>query len=380
MKVAIVCSNRFSHNKETKKGVEIITRELINKLALQEEFQITVFASGDSDVKATIVDVGYRLFFKAYDDLLKIDKVVNFELALISKAISLQEKFDIYHINIGDGDLVLPFARFCKKPILITLHATWDSPYSREYFSLFKNQENILFVSISNAQRKILPDLNYIQTIYNGVDEGVFSFNPKGGDSIIWAGRAIPQKGADIVVNSVSNTSYNAKLFAIPKKEYEEWFEKSVILPLKQLTNRKQFSLSTTTSHEELIAHYQKSKLLLFPVMHEESFGLVLIEAMSCGTPVVAYARGAIPEIVKDGVTGFLVNESENDIRGDWIIKKTGIEGLKEAIERIYAMSEKEYLTMRKACRDRVEKNFTIERMTQEYTQVYKNIVKSFKP
>ena len=109
--------------------------------------------------------------------------------------------------------------------------------------------------------------------------------------------------------------------------------------------------------------------------MHEESFGLTLIEAMSCGTPVVAYAKGAIPEVIKDGITGFIINESEADIRGDWIIKKTGIEGLKEAIEKIYALPEKEYLAMRKACREHIEKNFTLEKMTQSYIEVYKKLI-----
>ena len=296
-------------------------------------------------------------------------------LRLISKAISMQNFFDLYHINIGDGDLSLPFARFCKKPLLITLHSTWDNPYSREYFSLFNKQKNIFFVSISNIQRKILPDLNYVKTIYNGVDTNVFSFDDNGGNVIMWAGKAIPEKGADIVIDTVSQTTHTAKLFAILKKEQRDWFKEKVKIPLQQIEHKKQFSLSTNTTHTELVTYYQKSKLFLFPVMYEESFGLVLIEAMSCGTPIIAYAKGSIPEIVKDGVTGFIVNESPNDMRGDWVIKKTGIEGLIEAVEKIYSMPEKDYLTMRKACRKHVEEHFTVERMVEGYKRVYEKIL-----
>ena len=96
---------------------------------------------------------------------------------------------------------------------------------------------------------------------------------------------------------------------------------------------------------------------------------------MACGTPVVAFARGSVPEIVKDGVTGFIVNSSDKDIRGDWIIKKTGVEGLEEAINKIYSMSPDEYKNMRLNCRAHVEKNFTVGKMVDTYEKVYQEII-----
>lgn len=104
-----------------------------------------------------------------------------------------------------------------------------------------------------------------------------------------------------------------------------------------------------------------------------------MIEAMACGTPVVAYARGSVPEVIKDGETGFIVNSSEEDKRGDWIVKKTGIEGLCEAVEKIYSMPEEQYRQMRRNCRTHVEKNFTVERMVGEYEKVYNQILSSRK-
>ena len=130
----------------------------------------------------------------------------------------------------------------------------------------------------------------------------------------------------------------------------------------------------TTPRREEVMG---RAKCLLFPIKWEEPFGMVLIEAMACGTPVVAYARGSVPEIIKDGETGFIVNSSDSDIRGDWIVKKTGIAGLCEAVEKIYSMSKVEYQKMRHACRTHVEANFTVEKMADNYEKVYQKILSS---
>lgn len=100
------------------------------------------------------------------------------------------------------------------------------------------------------------------------------------------------------------------------------------------------------------------------------------MEAMACGTPILAYARGAVPEIIEDGVTGFTVNSSDTDVRGDFIVKKTGEQGMLEAIERIYALPDDEYQAMRRACRKRVEEYFTAERMVTGYETLYKKILK----
>ena len=290
----------------------------------------------------------------------------------------MQNEFDLYYINIGDGDLALPFCPFVKKPILITIHHILDAEYIRRYFSLYKQSPNIFFISASNAQRKLLPDLNYLTTIYHGIDTKVFQFNSTGGENIMWAGRAIPEKGINIVVEVADRVKRKAKLFGIQRKEHQAWLQKTVLDKIDVVNGPVPISLEIGLQRLQLVEHFQTSKLFLFPVGYEESFGLVLIEAMSCGTPVVAYAKGSIPEIIKDGVTGFIVNSSEEDVRGDWIIKKTGVEGLIEAVERIYSMSEVEYFTMRKACRERVEMYFTIEMMTKSYIKAYKDAIVEF--
>lgn len=376
MRIAIVCSNYFNIRKETANGTAIFDYSFITELvkhAESENLTITAFASGNSKLPVKTISIDDNPS-SANGDLIVSGKNVLYEQALLSKAFSMQDQFDIYHINIGDGDITLPFSPFVKKPILITIHHTLNADYMRRYFSLFRKTQNVFFISASNAQRKILPDLNYLATIYHGVDPGIFSFNKKGGESIIWAGRAIPEKGIDIVVEIAEKVKHEAKLFGILRKEHQAWLQKTVFDKINESNISERISFETGYDRFQLVKHFQTSKVFLFPVSYEESFGLVLIEAMSCGTPVVAFARGSIPEIIKDGETGFIINPSETDIRGDWIIKKNGIEGLCEAIERIYSMPEKEYQKMRQACRSLVEKSFSANRMVKEYLKAYKKL------
>ena len=121
----------------------------------------------------------------------------------------------------------------------------------------------------------------------------------------------------------------------------------------------------------DLAKFYQNACAFLFPIHWEEPFGLVMIEAMACGTPVIAYNRGSVSEIVRDGVTGFIIEEEDRGNqgnRGNWVIKKTGIEGLVEAIKRIGEID-------RASCRRHVEENFTMEKMVEGYEKVYKKIL-----
>lgn len=368
MNIAIVCSNYYNIKKDTANGTAIFDYSLITQLAESaKQDSITVFASGASDLPAALESIDYDPS-SAHEGLVASGKNVLYEQTLLAKAFSRQDYFDVYHINIGDGDIALPFSPFVRKPIIITIHHLLDTDYMRKFFSFYKDQKNVYFISTSNAQRKVLPDLNYAATIYHGVDPDAFSFDERGGEHIMWAGRAIPEKGLHHVVDVANATKKRAKLFGIHRKQHAAWLKDAVL-------DKLELSSYETGKHRfELVEHFQQSKVFLLPVSYEESFGLVLIEAMSCGTPVIAYARGSIPEVIEDGKTGFIVNESDNDIRGDWVIKKTGVAGLTEAVERLYAMSEERYAEMRRDCRERVMQKFTIRAMTDQYMHMYKKL------
>ena len=328
MRIAVVNSNFVSIGKYTKKGTEIFAYVLISHMARQAKkhnLSLTAFASGDSRLPIPVESVNYRSSVSDKD--IGIEHHKTFDLALVSKAFSMQDQFDLYHVNIGNGDVVLPLAPFVKKPILVTMHGSFlETKYNKKYLTLFRNLKNIYFVSVSNAQRKPLPDLNYVSTIYHGIDtKRLWKFDPDGGEYVVWVGRAIREKGIDSVMRYLKKSGRKAILFPLVKEDSPKWVKDLQ----KNGTHREDnISIHYSVNRHELARQYQKGKLLLFPIRWEEPFGLVMVEAMASGTPVVAYARGSVPEVIVDGETGFIINPSKDEIRGDYIIKKSGIEGL----------------------------------------------------
>ena len=324
IRVGIINSNYVTINRRTKKGTEIFDSILIRQLARRSKrynLKITAFASGDSELPVRIVSVNDKSSLKDKDIGEKHHKI--FELALLSKAFSMQNEFDIYHVNIGNGDIVLPFASFVNKPILVTMHWTFlDENYNKKYLSLFNNLKNIYFVSLSSVQREPLPHLNYMDTIPHGIDaKRHWKFDASGGNNMIWAGRAIKEKGINELIRIVKKAKRTLDIYPLIKEESPKWikdFFENRSRPIKFL------HVYEAINRHELSKKYQKSKVFLFPICWEEPFGLVLIEALASGTPVVAYARGSVPEIIDDGITGFIVNPSPIEIKGDFIIKKMG--------------------------------------------------------
>lgn len=379
IRLGIINSNYVTLNKRTKKGTEIFASSLMRQLARQSKrynLKITAFASGDSEVPVKLVSVNHKSSVKDRDIGEKHHKT--FELALLSKAFSMQNEFDLYHVNIGNGDVVLPFAPFVNKPILVTMHWTFfDENYNKKFLSLFNNLKNVYFVSLSSVQREPLPHLNYIENIPHGIDaKRNWKFDAAGGPNMVWAGRAIEEKGVNEFLRIVKRTKKTLDVYPLIKEESPKWIRD---LSEKRSRPIKFLHVYESINRSELSKKYQKSKLFLFPICWEEPFGLVLIEALASGTPVVAYARGSVPEIIEDGISGFIVHPTPTETKGNYIVKKTGIDGLCEAIERIYAMPEDEYKKMRVACRLRVEKYFTLQKMTKRYIETYKKVIADWK-
>ena len=370
-KIAIVASNLFRIEADVGRGPEVFVYILTNQLAKnihRNNIQFTVFSSGDSRVPFPVESVDYK---SSLDDInigIKYHKLM--ELSLLSKAFSQQDRFELYHINIGNGEITLPFLPFVKKPIIVTLHSSFFSGELQKFYKLYAHYSNIYYVSISNNQRTKIPELNYIKTIYHGIDTNNFIFSDASGDSIMWAGRASPQKGLDVVLKVANTIKKETMLYILDKEENKSWVDKLI-----ESNKTDKIKIEYRVDRKTLISQYCNAKLFLFPIQWEEPFGLVMVESMACGTPVVAYARGSVPEVIKDGETGFIVNSSPDDVRGDWIVKKTGIDGLCEAVEKIYSIPEEQYKQMRRNCRAQVEKNFTVERMVEDYEKVYEQIL-----
>jgi len=190
---------------------------------------------------------------------------------------------------------------------------------------------------------------------------------------MVFTSRLKKIKGVEEAINVALKTKRRLKLSGDIRGSEKEYFYHTI----KPLIDKSQGLVKFLhfVNHSMIPYFFASGKLFIFPIQWEEPFGLVMIEAMATGTPVVAFARGSVPEVIKDGETGFIVNPSDDDIRGNFIIKKTGIEGLCEAVEKIYSMPEDQYRKMRKACREHVEKNFTVEKMVDAYEKVYEEII-----
>lgn len=264
-----------------------------------------------------------------------------FDQYVISKIFKEHQKkpFDLIHIH--PIDRVLPFVSlFPNVPVVSTLH---DPIYNwrAKVFRMF-DADNLHLISISNAQRKPAPDLNYAATAYNGINVDLFSFNNSPEDYLFFAGRLQENKGVFEAIQAAK--AANSKLLiAGSTAEGKYWEEK-----IKPFLDDKIQYLGLVP-YNQLPDYYRQAKALLFPILWEEPFGLVMTEAMACGTPVIAFNRGSVSEVVADGKTGFVVNS---------------VNEMADAIKKIDSIDRQE-------CRRHVEQNFSVEKMVENYEKTF---------
>ncbi len=177
---------------------------------------------------------------------------------------------------------------------------------------------------------------------------------------MLWAGRGMPEKGPDVAVELAQQIGKPVKLFPVMRAESHAWFETHV--GKKARKSPTLVTIGPALSRQELALEYPKSKLFLFPLSWDEPFGMVIVESLASGTPVIAYARGSTSDMIDDGKTGLLVDPSR------------GLAGLVKAVEHIYALSIAEYELMRKACRVYAEEQFSIHKTVQSYTKLYRSL------
>ncbi len=255
---------------------------------------------------------------------------------------AIKEKFDILHTH--PLDRVMPFGlAFQKIPVVYTVHDPLY-PWRAEVFKMFSSK-NQYFVSISNAQRKPAPKLNYAATVYNGINLNLFPFNEKPKDYLLFLGRIIPVKGADIAIQASLKAKEKLLIAGMPA-EGKYWDKK--IKPYLKKNIRYVGNIPYNLTYK----YYNQAKALLCPIRWEEAFGLTFIEAMACGTPVITFDRGSAREVIAHGKTGFIVKN---------------LSGMVKAIKKIDQIN-------RKDCRDRVREKFSIEAMIDGYEKVFLKI------
>jgi glycosyltransferase involved in cell wall biosynthesis len=251
------------------------------------------------------------------------------------------------------------------------LHDNLPVEHTLDYWFLSKFYQHN-YVSISLNQRKGSIPLNFVGNAYHGIDADKYEFSDGQGEHYAFMGRLMEKKGAHIAIQVTKETN-NLLYIASDKLLYDTHYVKEEIFPH---VDNKQINLTEfLLTPEQKSKFFKHAKATLFPIMWEEPFGWVMIESMVCGAPVIAYAMGSVPEVIKDGETGFIINSSEDNIRGDWIIKKTGIEGIREAMNRIDNMSREEIARMRQNCREHVKANFSINKVGEQYENIYNRLL-----
>jgi len=363
MRIAIFSTNLFSTPPMHQKKIfaPLWVADNLVKGLLKKGHDVYLFGSSDSKTNAKLISNNLpslaknRKLSNIYKKLNENWKSIlkeSYELTLISKLFeqAKKNKFDIiqFHSKLWP----LYFANLVNVPIVFTIHDSLDFPDKTGLLSIiynrFQKTKNINFVSISNAQRKPLPNLNYAATVYNGIDTQKFSLSEKKGDYLAFAGRILPWKGAHIAAQTARKTGEKLKIAAeIPYDRMDYWNKK-----IKPYLSQK-ITYQGMLNQSQMPSFYKGAKALLMPISWEEPFGLVMIEAMACGTPVIAFNHGSVPEIVKDGKTGFIVKNSKEMVEA---VKKIG------QIDRL-------------ECRRWVEEKFSIGKMVDEYEKVYYKIL-----
>ena len=277
------------------------------------------------------------------------ETVVNFyEQLMIAEIYRRANRGDFDLIHIHPYRRAIQFAPLTQTPTVITLHDPIED-FRRYMLQQTVTQRNTHLISISNAQRKPAPRLNFAATVYNGVRLADYPFNPAPGNHLVAAGRFVPEKGIDVAVQVAALAKTPLRL-AGGQAEGHYWdaYIKPYVRP------RGQTRYVGMLKSREMGKFYGSGRALLYPLRWEEPFGLVMVEAMACGTPVIAFPHGSVRELVKDGVTGFVVNTIPEMVRA---IKKVG------AIDRA-------------ACRAWVEKKFSTEKMVDGYEQAFAKILR----
>lgn len=321
-------------------GIELVVGLLCDEL-VRRGHEVTLFASGDSISLAKLESVHPRA--------IRLDSTVKeynvYEMLQLSRVYEQANQFDIIHSHMDCA--TLPYANLVKTPTVHTLHNTF-TPDSEKLFVHARRQP---YVSISNAQREPRLALNYVATVYNGIDSDLYKFQaePENPPYLAFLGRISPEKGAHLAIEIAKRSGWHLKMAGKVDAINMEYFEQEI----------KPHIDGTQIEYLGEANHAQKNVLLggaiatLFPITWREPFGLVMIESMATGTPVIAMAMGSTPEVIDHGKTGFLCHS------------------VAEAVAAIAPATQ----LNRYACREHVLTHFSMERMTDGYEAVYQGIL-----
>jgi glycosyltransferase involved in cell wall biosynthesis len=320
----------------TERVVSYLTEELV-----RQGHDVTLFASGDSVTSARLVATTYRslrLDEKCIDQLAHQVR----QLERVFQEVE-HDRYDLVHFHVDY--LHYPLSRRAGIRRVTTLHGRLDIP---DLIPLYKEYRDEPVISISDSQREPLAWANWVGTVRHGLPRDLLALRETPGEYLAFIGRFSPEKGPDLAIEIAKKAGVPLKLAAKVEKADKEYFD-SRIEPLLDSPLIEWVGEIGEKDKQDFLGG---ARGLLFPIDWPEPFGLVMIEAMACGTPIVAFPRGAVREVMEEAVTGFVVD---------------GVDAAVEAVGRLDGLD-------RRACRRAFEERFTAERMTRDYLEIYERL------
>jgi glycosyltransferase involved in cell wall biosynthesis len=321
----------------TERVVSYLTEELVRL-----GHDVTLFASGDSETSASLIAGSPRA--------LRLDSSVKDPLAhltlMLEQVRQHAHEFDILHFHVEH--VHLPLFRPMARKTVTTMHSRLDCP---ELAPLYRQFSDMPLVSISNSQRGPLAFANWVGTVYHGLAREVCPFNPaprggKSGGYFAFLGRVSPEKGLERAIEIARRANIRLRIAAKVDRADEDYFNQR----LKPLFSTPGIEFIGEVNEAQKPAFLGNATALFFPIDWPEPFGLAMVEAMACGTPVIAWKNGSVPEVVEDGRTGLIVQSVEEAVA---------------AVEKVSRLD-------RLAVRERFEERFSAARMAQDYLAVYR--------
>lgn len=304
--------------------------------------EVYLFATGDSLTKAHLVSVCPAPLGE-HPEL----PARSWELIHIGHALKQAEERELDVLHNHMNYLPLPFAQLIRTPVVTTMHgAAMLEEDSREAYRTFQDMP---YISISHAERESCPELKYIANVYNGIRLEQFDLVEQEGKHLLFIGRICPEKGADLAVELARRTGLPLVIAGLVPDHAKDFFEERI----RPWIDGKQIQFVGEVGPEERNRLMGEALALLHLIRVPEPFGLVMAEAMACGTPVLGIGLGSVPEVVEHGVTGFVVKDVD------------------EAVSMVPRLPE----IKRRDCRERVERLFTLERMVEGYEQAFERML-----
>ncbi|NES95094.1 MAG: glycosyltransferase family 4 protein [Desertifilum sp. SIO1I2] len=321
-------------------GIEQIVSLLTDEL-VRRGHEVTLFASGDSITSAQLESVHPRA--------LRLDSSVKeygiYDMLQLSQVYERANEFDIIHSHMGCA--ALPYAQLVKTPTVHTLHGIF-TPDNEKLFTHARRQP---YVSISNAQREPRLNLNCVATVYNGIDLSQYTFQaqPENPPYLVFLGRLSPEKGPHIAIEIAKRSGWHLKMAGKVDAVDVDYFENVI----KPEIDGRQIEYFGEVTQSEKAALLEGAVATLFTITWREPFGLVMVESMASGTPVIGMRMGSAPEVIAHGQTGFLCDNIEEAIA---------------AIDQVSQLN-------RHHCREHVQNYFSVQKMVDGYEAVYQQLL-----